>query len=676
MGATDDPPSTETSFSAATASGIASTQHNLTFIPVTWSTAAAPDTSKIPATVSRLDAYYDQVSNGRIRATTRSVLPLQHLKFTPTAKDDACGAYKIDAAVASLYQALPKTRYEHVVILVPAISGCSYTGYGSVGPDVDSREHIWLFGPGSFANSVVAHEFGHNLGLTHSDELSASCALTTPKTAAPFSPCHREYGDPWDVMGNSTYAPVNDTATGFMSSANLDRLGLLAANEKQVVSSVSTTVTIKPVAGRSGKRLVTIPWGTRTFTLEYRAATGLDSWINSANGYVFLSTGKPIPAAGSGVVVRFRDRVSSAKDAAIFFQRPTGQAALPVGQDIPVSGDGGLKIKVNSMSAAAANVTITRRADSTAPSIGTQGLATGYKEYANGTDVIKSSTLSVAWGVDDADSAVRSVALQVDGKNRATYAAPAPYAPLRAGGLKYGRHTWRLVVTDIWGNTKTSEASVILLDSGAKPKITVKPYTYLTVGTVSTKSAPARVTWAAKDECGITQSQIASNRGLRKLAASPPKSIGLRLGVGKSTYFQAQAMDCWGTFTPVVTSKSTRATLDKQSKRKGYHGTWTATKAKKALGGTEQVTKKKKAYVTYKVKARSIGWVATKGKDRGKAAVYVDGKKVAVVNLSAKKTTYAQQVFTKTWSKAGTHTIKIVNLTSKKVGVDAFTRLS
>ena len=626
--------------------------HNVWYVNVSWSGAASP---AVPANVQpSLTSYYSTISasskGARVKVVSKGSLGAVSID-TPSSAGTECGAPDIYTAVAKKLGSKlpPASRFNHVVLVLPERSACWWAGLASIGPATDGRSHIWLNGAASLTPRVIDHEFGHNLGLRHSDlwQNAAGCPISSAKQAL-GSACYNAYGDPWDVMGGMAYSPDENTV-GHMSAANLNRIGMLSSAEQYTVHATATpSIRIAPVTAGTGRRLVTIPYGRNVYTLEYRYNTPgtLDAWLSPEL---------------TGVVLRLRDE-SIGNDLTI--AQLTNNTTFSIG---------GLTITATGLSATGADVKIARAADKTRPVLGQYGYWDDAYQYEHIGVVVKSTTLSTAYAsAGDADSGIASVTLVVDGKARARSASTG-LTRLYATHLSQGAHKWRLVVTDTFGNTLTGPYNAFRVDVG-KPSITSSPRAWLAKGTVSTKSIPATVRWSAKDGCGIVWNSVAGSNGLSKTYYGKPKAISTRVKLGKNQ-FKVRVADCAAN-TKLATGPVTTASLDKQSKRKGYHGTWKATKYSKALGGTEQVTKKKKASVSHKVKARSIGWVATTGKDRGKAAVYIDGKKVAVVNLHASKTHYAQQVFTKTFSKSGTHTIKIVNLSTKKVGVDGFTRLS
>ncbi len=77
-------------------------------------------------------------------------------------------------------------------------------------------------------------------------------------------------------------------------------------------------------------------------------------------------------------------------------------------------------------------------------------------------------------------------------------------------------------------------------------------------------------------------------------------------------------------------------------------------------------------YAQFTFSGTYVTWVSTKGPNRGSAQVWIDGAFVKTVNLNAPGVTYyyQQEVFSKTFTTGGSHTLKIV-VVSGQVDVDA-----
>lgn len=68
----------------------------------------------------------------------------------------------------------------------------------------------------------------------------------------------------------------------------------------------------------------------------------------------------------------------------------------------------------------------------------------------------------------------------------------------------------------------------------------------------------------------------------------------------------------------------------------------------------------KKASLTWTFTGRSAAWIVSRASTSGQAYVYVDGTKIATVDLKSSTTKYRQALWTKTWSKSAKHTVKVV----------------
>ena len=87
--------------------------------------------------------------------------------------------------------------------------------------------------------------------------------------------------------------------------------------------------------------------------------------------------------------------------------------------------------------------------------------------------------------------------------------------------------------------------------------------------------------------------------------------------------------------------------------------------------GTTRFSKRRGATATFSFNGTGVAWVAPKARKRGKAKVFIDGVKVAIVDLYAKSFTDRRVVFATDGLAAGAHTLKIwVKHTSGRPRVD------
>ena len=92
-------------------------------------------------------------------------------------------------------------------------------------------------------------------------------------------------------------------------------------------------------------------------------------------------------------------------------------------------------------------------------------------------------------------------------------------------------------------------------------------------------------------------------------------------------------------------------------------------------GGTAAYTTTNGASASFRFSGRAIGWVTALGPTHGKVKVYVDGVYVKTVDAYAATSSYRVLAYTRTWSAVGTHTLRLVAVTTAsrpRVDLDAF----
>ncbi len=93
-----------------------------------------------------------------------------------------------------------------------------------------------------------------------------------------------------------------------------------------------------------------------------------------------------------------------------------------------------------------------------------------------------------------------------------------------------------------------------------------------------------------------------------------------------------------------------------------YHGSWSRSSSPRHIGGWVHASRITRSKAVFKFLGDQVVWLGPKGPAYGKAAVYIDGTLVKVVNLHTAGKHYRQKLFSATFDKVGTHylTIKVL----------------
>src|SRR5262249_17764485 len=161
-----------------------------------------------------------------------------------------------DAAdTAAQNDGVNEANFDNIVYVFPGVQGC---GWSRLAYLPGTRSYI----NGNFITLVVAHEFGHNLGVHHAS--SYNCSANGKRVPISSSCTSDEYGDPFDTMGNIAAHQMNNFHKG--------QYGWWGPSNLQTVMQ-NGTYNLSPIeSSSSGLQCLRIPRGaTGTyFYLEFR----------------------------------------------------------------------------------------------------------------------------------------------------------------------------------------------------------------------------------------------------------------------------------------------------------------------------------------------------------------------------------------------------------------------
>lgn len=139
------------------------------------------------------------------------------------------------------------------------------------------KPDIWAPGLSSFSY-ILAHEFGHNLGVWHANALSCGDKNYTDNCT------HVEYGNAFDVMGSGLVSTSYRFQGGHFNGYYKNYLGWIPGVNNLKVTQTGT-YTLRPIETATGTQLVTITnpaAASRPLYVELRQAIGFDRPLRPA----------------------------------------------------------------------------------------------------------------------------------------------------------------------------------------------------------------------------------------------------------------------------------------------------------------------------------------------------------------------------------------------------------
>lgn len=217
--------------------------------------------------------YWKAMSNNRLSMSVASVRT--GFKSSATSGQD----YTTITNTVTRELGWVSSPYTALVIFIPVPTlSWGALGFGASSDGTSGR--VLMPQPSKFTNNVVAHEFGHVLGLMHADSLQCGSGIADvgPASTGGFADTScsiREYGDTTDLMGAAQYSiPA-------ISSSFWDRGGFGRGDEvfDAGIASGTKSYTLKAWAGSDANRAVkfTDPKSKEVYYLELRLPVGYDT---------------------------------------------------------------------------------------------------------------------------------------------------------------------------------------------------------------------------------------------------------------------------------------------------------------------------------------------------------------------------------------------------------------
>ena len=209
-------------------------------------------------------------------------------------------------------------------------------------------------------------------------------------------------------------------------------------------------------------------------------------------------------------------------------------------------------------------------------------------------------------------------------------------------------------------------------------------------GTLGTTTIPTKLTWSATDEEGSIagyELQRSTNGGsFTSVTLAPATSTTktLQLSPGSTYQFRVRATDSAGNTSDW--RYGTAFVVDAQQENSSAivnTGSWTEQALTSAYGGGVEYAKANGSAAQFTFTGSDVAWVSSKGPDRGRATVSVDGVVIKTVDLYASTTQSRKTVFSRSdLDPTVSHTITVQVLGTKnsassdtRVDIDAFGEL-
>jgi D-alanyl-D-alanine carboxypeptidase len=193
---------------------------------------------------------------------------------------------------------------------------------------------------------------------------------------------------------------------------------------------------------------------------------------------------------------------------------------------------------------------------------------------------------------------------------------------------------------------------------------------------------PVRLAWSATDDLsGIARfdlQQSVDGSGWRRLSLVGPRSRSFATRFrGDHVYrLRVRARDRGGNLSPWVEWSAFRVSLhDETSPLVHYSGFWRSEQSSATAGGSMVRARSAGKRAMFTFIGTGVAWISETGTGRGRADVYLDGARVARLNLAASAPASTRVVFSRSWSTPAPHSLEVRvagRASAFGVAIDAF----
>ena len=215
------------------------------------------------------------------------------------------------------------------------------------------------------------------------------------------------------------------------------------------------------------------------------------------------------------------------------------------------------------------------------------------------------------------------------------------------------------------------------------PPIAAAPAEGLATGaTLDATLIPVRLAWSARDELSgirgyeLQQSVDAGPWSRVSLSSPLANATTRRLQPGRVYGFRVRAVDRAGNTSAWAAGPTFGVSIDQETSRAtAYRGTWTRQRSPAASGASVNYARAAGAAARFTFTGSTVAWVASTGRSRGRADVYVDGVYAGRTDLRSATAASRRIVFARSWPGSAAHSleIRVAGTPSRpRVDVDAF----